>query len=417
MNRPNLFKRMPRNVVILSFVSMLNDISSESIARILPIFLRESFKASFVAIGWIEGLADSLSIILRLVSGWLADRFQKKKPLIVFGYGLSALIRPFFPFAIFTFGWMGALFLKALDRVGKAVRIAPRDVLIAQESQKDQRGASFGLNRALDTSGALIGIALAAVIIHYKETIIGGAETISFSLFKTLIFTASIFGFGAVALILWGVQEKVLDKEAQELKKVAWAKTSLKQIPKPFYYYLVCVCLFSLSGSSDAFLILKLRAAGFSLSATLLLILGYNVIAASTVYPLSRYSDLIKQRKILIVTGWVIYTLSYLLFGLSSTPLYLGLGFVTYGLYYGFVESTEKALVADLVPSTHLGRAYGIFHFFTGFMLLPANLVFGLISDTYGLDKAFQISAGISFLAAFLLMFARAGRSKEENAF
>lgn len=399
------FDGFSRNVIVLSFVSFFNDISSESIARILPIFLRETLRVSFTAIGWVEGIADSLSIVLRLVTGFFVDAARHKKPFLVFGYGLSALVRPFFPILIPIFGWPGALALKALDRVGKAVRVVPRDVLIAIESQKGTRGRGFGFNRAMDTFGAFIGIALVAVIAR------GDANTtiVSSSLFRTVVLVASVSGFLGVALILVGVREKNLKREIVIPSAKVRPQGSLKDLPRSFYFYLSCVCLFSLAGSSDAFLILKLRQSGFSLADTFWLIGGYNLIAAVTVYPVSRFSDFICQRKIPIFLGWLIYAVSYLIFGWTNEAWILGFGFVGYGLYYGFVESTEKALVADLVPTTHLGRAYGLFNFLTGALLLPANLIFGLVSDHWSLETACTLSAVLALFAALILVLVPVG--------
>lgn len=396
---PRFFDGFSRNVIVLSFVSFFNDISSESIARVLPIFLRETLRVSFTAIGWVEGIADSLSIVLRLVTGFFVDSARRKKPLLVFGYGLSALVRPFFPILIPIFGWPGALVLKALDRIGKAVRVVPRDALIAVESQSGTRGRNFGFNRAMDTFGAFIGIALVALIArnHTDTTLV------SSGLFRTVVLIASVAGFFCVGLVLFGVREKVLEKQIDVPSGKIRPQGSLKDLPRSFYFYLSCVCLFSLAGSSDAFLILKLRQAGFSLADTFWLIVGYNFIAATTVYPISKFSDFLRQRKVPIFFGWLIYAASYLVFGWTDDVWILGFGFVGYGLYYGFVESTEKALVADLVPATHLGRAYGLFNFLTGALLLPANLIFGLVSDHWNLDAAFMLSAALALFAALIL--------------
>jgi MFS family permease len=400
----NPFQNISRNTKILSLVSFFNDMASESIARILPLFLKETLKASFVAIGWVEGVADALSILLRLGSGWLSDFFARKKPLILFGYSASAITRPLLPWAITAFGWPGALVLKALDRVGKAVRVAPRDVLIASESHNDHRGEGFGLNRAMDTFGALLGVAFAAVLIAKNHAGHGPDDSISPTLFRWLILASSVFGFVAVGLIVFGVKEKIIEEASgnQNVRLSLW--NSWKGLPKPFYLYLASVSLFCLAGSSDAFLLLKLRAAGFSLAITLLLIVGYNAVAALTAFPASRLSDRLSSRKAPLVFGWVIYALAYFLFAHSSNMIVLGAGFVWYGLYYGFVEATEKAVVADLAPKTHLGRAYGLFSFAIGFLVLPANLLFGWLADHYSMDLAMMTTAIIALAATLLLV-------------
>lgn len=396
------FRGQSRNVVILSFVSFFNDISSESIGRILPVFLRESARASFTAIGWVEGVADALSIVLRLVSGWIVDSFHKKKPFLIFGYGLSAMVRPLFPTAVANLGWAGALSLKVTDRIGKAVRVVPRDALIAIETPSEKRGAGFGLNRMLDTLGALLGIIMAALILDYLSAGDAQSDLLSANHFKIIVIAASVFGFISVALIVFGVKERAFTVNT-DIPLRAALSGSVRDLPKSFFWYLGAVCLFSLAGSSDAFLILRLRSVGFSLPTTLWLIAGYNLLAALTVYPISKLSDKLPGRQLPILAGWIIYALTYLVFGLGSGGVTLSIAFVGYGLYYGFVESTEKALVADLVPRTHLGRAYGIFNFATGLMLLPANLIFGLIADVYGMPSAFATGAILALAAALVL--------------
>lgn len=397
---------------MLGFVSFFNDISSESVARILPLFLRETARASFSAIGWVEGVADSLSVLLKLASGWLADGTRGKKIFLTLGYGLSALTRPFFPVAVGLFGWGGALALKALDRVGKAVRSAPRDALIALESGNGGKGAAFGLNRAMDTLGAFLGVILAAFMLWR------GGGTLSPESFRSVIFAASAFGFIAVALVWWGVRERASVRDGGRPAFLAW-QGSWHGLTPPFYFYLACVGLFTLSGSSDAFLILKLRDAGFSLPATLGLIAAYNALAALAAYPISHLSDGAMSRKTPIFIGWCIYAAAYALFGFVESPVLLGAGFVGYGLYYGFVESTEKALIADLVPQTHLGRAYGLFGFTTGLLLLPANLLFGWLSDRFGMRTAFLTASVLALVAALILAGFKApkrlARSDVEN--
>ena len=377
---------------------MLNDMSSESIARILPIFLHEVMLANFLAIGWVEGLAESLSIVLRYTSGWLTDAIKKKKGLIAIGYSISAITRPFYPFIIPVFGWMGAMVLKALDRVGKAVRMAPRDAFIAQDSYDGHRAEAFGLNRTLDTLGGLLGMVFVALIL----LLYGNGNFLSPSLFKMMVFGASLFGFIGVGFVLFGLKENFLKKETKNEKSFK-ANGSLKDLPSLFYLYLISFSVFSLAGSSDAFLILKLKSSGFSLISILGLIIAYNLLATLVAYPISRLSDKKNNRKIPLMLGWVIYSLTYFVFGWTFHTSYLACAFVMYGLYYGFVESIEKTIVADLVPKTHLGRAYGLFNVMNGLIILPANLIFGWVADRWNIETGFLFSSMVALVATGVL--------------
>ncbi len=395
-------RRLPRNTKILSFVSLFNDLSSEAVARILPLFLRESMHVSFVAIGWVEGVAETLSILLRLGSGWLSDIFDRKKPLIATGYGISALMRPLIPWAISVFGWSGALVMKALDRVGKATRNSPRDVMIAQDCGENDRGAGFGLNRALDMVGGLLGLAFSIIGISLAQKKGLPEAALSPETFRILILGASLFGFIAVGLVIFGVKEVIAKKLASPKKRRAHG--SWTDLPKTYYGYVGCISLFCLASSSDAFLLLKLRSVGYSITQTLLLLMGYSFVAAVSAFPIAKLSDKKRNRKTFILIGWSIYALAYLVFAYWDSAAVLGIGFICYGLYNGFVESTEKALVADLAPATHLGRAYGLFNFSMGLMLLPANLLFGFLADQYDLKSAFLVGAILSGLSVLGLM-------------
>ena len=283
--------------------------------------------------------------------------------------------------------------------MGEAIRVAPRDAFIAQETSKEHRAEGFGLNRTLDTLGGLMGVGFVALILLFYKN----QTVFSPSLFKTMVFGVSTFGFLGVLIVIFGVKEKVI---AQEVKKEKSKPAgSLKDLPPLFYFYLSCFTLFNLSGSSDAFLILKLKASGFSLLSILCLIIAYNLLATLIIYPVARLSDKRNDRKTPLIIGWVIYTFTYFIFGSTSQTFILGFAFVAYGFYYGFVESMEKTIVADLVPKTHLGRAYGLFNFVGGLIVLPANLLFGWMAETWKMGYAFLLSAMISLLATGFLVF------------
>jgi len=381
---------MGSNVLALGFVSLFNDISSEMIYPLLPLFLTETLGASAAMLGVIEGIAETTASLLKLFSGWFSDKIHKRKALAVLGYAISTVTRPLI--AIASTSWH-ILFVRFGDRVGKGVRTSPRDALLADSSDPAIRGKVFGFHRAMDHAGAVIGPLLATALL-----------ALTTSNYRTVFWLAVIpAGVGLLILILRVVenpQQSSLTKPPQ---------ISLGNFERPFQYYLGVVFLFTLGNSTDAFLLLRARNLGVpvALIPTIWLVLSIVKMVSST--PGGSLSDKIGKKKV-IALGWFVYALVYAGFALASEAWHAWALFAVYGLYFGFCEGTEKALVADLVNPEQRGTAYGMFHFAVGIGALPASIIMGLLWNTMGPAMAFGFGASLAVVSTLLLAFVRQSR-------
>ena len=388
-----LFRNLPGTVVVFGIVSLLTDISSEMIYPLLPLFLSASLGAGPAFLGIIEGVAESTAALLKLYSGFLADRVKSRKGLVLAGYTISSLARPMMAFAGSA---LQVLAIRFVDRSGKGVRSSPRDAMIADCVEYGDRGRAFGFHRSMDHAGALIGPLLAAALIY----------TVTDDL-RTVFLLSAIPGLLAVVLIVLKVRDKPVQPHPDALP------THLGKIPSGhFRTYLLVLFLFTLGNSSDAFLLLKASHAGIPPARIALLWAFFHVIKMLSVMPFGALSDGIGRRKI-IVAGWTVYSLAYAGFAFAtSEPQIWGL-FGVYGLFYGLTEGVEKALVADLVPLGERGRAFGWFNFAIAAGALPASLLFGLIWQQAGSAAAFLFGSGLAAVAALLLL---AGLPTDEHA-
>jgi len=378
------FKGIPPQVFILGLVSFLTDFSSDMVYPLLPVFLIQYLGAGQGFVGLIEGFAESTAAFFTLVSGFLADRARDRSKLVLGGYSLSSLARPLIalawhPWAVFC--------IRFMDRVGKGIRTSPRDALIADQVEPSVRGKAYGLHRSMDHAGAIVGPLAATLILAY------GTKDL-----RHLFLLAGIPGALAVLLILWKVRE-VLPVE-RPLKTV---QRQPLRVPKgKLRTYLIIVFLFVLSCSSDAFLLLRVSQLGVSKVQLPLIWMVFNMVKMSATMPLGALSDKLGRRHV-ILFGWIVYTLVYLGFGMANAPWHAWVLFISYGLFYGFTEGSERALLADYAPQGERGQAFGWYYFLIGLGSLPASLLFGWIWQIYGSGRAFFISAGISACAAFAL--------------
>ncbi len=435
------YRRLPRNVFAISIVSLLNDASSEIIYPLLPAFLLITLGASPGAVGAIEGMAESVSSLLKLFSGYISDRLNRRKSLVVFGYGLASVVRPLLAF---TTNWYQVLVVRFTDRVGKGIRTAPRDAMIADAAPVAERGLAFGFHRAMDHTGAVIGplIGYCALLLVASNTNAPTAHDYT----KIFLF-ASVPAFVAMLVVIFAVREtkrapaadtsaettttsattttKHLNAMATPQPQLANATQTLASAPLPhftlrgfdanFKWFLVLVALFTLSNSSDAFLILRARDAGISIKNALLLWAALHVSKVASSLIGGDLSDRI-GRKTLIVSGWLLYAAVYLGFAFVSTPGGAWTLFLIYGIYFGLAEGAEKALVADLVRPEQRGTAYGLYNLAFGITVLPASLLMGWLWKMYGPATAFIVSACIGTLAAVLLaLTTRAGKRGAER--
>jgi MFS family permease len=396
------YQSLPRNVLALSVVSLLNDTSSEIIYPLLPAFLALTLGATPFAIGLIEGFAESVAAFLKLFSGYLSDKFDKRKFPVFLGYSLASIVRPLLAFVT---TWQQVLVVRVTDRVGKGIRGAPRDALLADSVAPEKRGLAFGFNRAADHLGAVIGPILGFVLLSF---IAGNPDEPTARDFQQVFLFASIPVALGLFVIVFFVREdkyKVLPHEENS----APIKLSLKEFDGNFKRFLIVIALFTLSNSTDAFLLLRAEQAGIppAVLPLLWMVLHFSKVFFSLLG--GHWSDKI-GRKRLIFAGWIVYALVYAGFAFVSAPWQAWILFIIYGVYFGLTEGVEKALVADMVEPEKRGTAYGFYNLAFSITVFPASLLFGLFWTKFGAETAFIISAVISVVSAMMLLSIRSKR-------
>jgi MFS family permease len=376
--------RLPRAVFVLGWVSLFTDLSSEMIVPLLPVFLTTQLGVSASFFGLIEGLAESVASLLKLASGTWSDRMGRRFPLVLFGYSLSALMRPLMAFC--TAPWQ-ALVVRTSDRIGKGLRSAPRDALLTAATPPEIRGWAFGFHRAMDHNGAMLG-ALAAWLL-----LTAGWET------KQVFMIAFLPGVLAVLSIVFGLkEEKVAPAAAATPLKFQW-----RSQPVGLKRYLLVLGVFTLANSSDAFLLMKAHEVGIPVAMAPMLWIVLHLTKSLTNLAGGRLSDSIGPRRT-IMMGWVWYGVVYLLFGLCHQAWQVWILFTVYGLYHGLTEGAEKALVASYADKDRRGEAFGLYHALTGALALPASLWMGWVWQVWGSQAAFIISSGRAIVGFCLLL-------------
>jgi len=376
------------------------DISSEMVINILPLFLANVLGVQTSIIGLIEGLAEATASILKLFSGWLSDKLGGRKWLAVAGYGLSAITKPLFYFAN---SWELIAVVRWADRVGKGIRTAPRDALVADSVTKGTRGLAFGFHRAMDTAGAMIGIVIAAIVVWLTQK---NTLDLSKSTFQTVVLISLLPAFLAVLTLAIGAKDVAVKGQRSA------PKFSLRGMGKPFTTFLGIVGIFTLGNSADAFLVLRAQNLGVSVTGILIMLAMFNLIYALVSIPAGSLSDRIGRRR-LIVSGWLVYAAIYLGFAFAQAAWQVWLLYIAYGLYYGMAYGTANAMVADLVPENLRGTAYGTYHATIGLLAFPASLIAGLLWQGVGTWSVFGASAPFLFggtlalIAALLMAFWR----------
>ena len=379
--------RFPKNVWTLGWASLLTDVSTEIIYPILPLFLTVTLGVSKEFVGLIEGIAESTASLVKIASGWWSDRLSKRKGLVVLGYGLSAATRPVI--ALAGAGWhvLGARFT---DRIGKGIRTSPRDALLADAVSPDRRGAAFGLHRAMDNTGAVIGPLIAWAMLAWITRN-----------YRIIFWIATVPTVLAVLVLATGLR----DTPTASPRKAA---TTAPFVPhRGFILYLAILFLFTLGNSSDAFLILRANDIGVPVASVPLLWGLLNLVKVVCGLPAGILSDRL-GRKRLIVGGWMLYAAVYAGFAFSSAVWHIWLLFAVYGVFYGLTEAAERALVADFYPPEQRGRAYGFYNGAIGIGALPASLLMGWLWQHVGVMTAFLTGAALAATAAILLWLCRA---------
>jgi MFS family permease len=401
------YARLPRNVLAISLVSLLNDASSEIIYPLLPLFLTVALHASPKAIGIIEGTAESASSLLKLFSGYLSDRLGRRKSLVVFGYSLASFARPLLAFAT---SWYQVYAIRLTDRVGKGIRTAPRDAMVADSVPIGERGLAFGFHRAMDHTGAVIGPLIGYLIIYL---IANDRDILTRGDYTRVFIVASIPALAAVLVAAFAVRET-----PQEARTGGddWKapNLSLRGFGSDFKRFLVIVALFTLSNSTDAFLLKRANDSGVRTVFIPLLWAALHLVKVLSSLIGGDLSDRLGRRT-LIASGWMLYAAVYAGFAFVSSPGVTWTLFLIYGIYFGLSEGTEKALVADLVRPEQRGTAYGLYNLAFGITVLPASLLMGALWDWRGPMTAFLVSACIGASAALLLILLVPSRPVERG--
>jgi MFS family permease len=377
---------LTRNVVILGFVSLLNDAASEMIYPLLPVFLTSVLGAGPAALGVIEGIAESTASLLKLYSGYLSDRVKRRKGWVVAGYSISNVIRPLIAFAG---SWVQVLALRFSDRVGKGLRTSPRDAMIADSTPTEFRGMAYGFHRAMDHGGAIVGPLLATgLLLLYHDSV------------STVFLLSFIPGTLAVALLLAGLREREAARGTGGSTfnfRSAWT-----EMPDGFRKYLLIIFIFTLGNSTDAFLLVRAQALGVPIAFLPTIWVALHVVKMAFSVPGGMLSDRLGRKRI-IVAGWVVYALVYAGFAFASRQWHVWALFATYGIYFGLTEGVEKALVADLAPAHLRGSAFGLYHLTVGIGAFPASLLFGMVWEKFGAAAAFGMGAGLALLSSVML--------------
>lgn len=393
-------KGLTRNVVVLGFVSLLNDGASEMIYPLLPVFLAAALGAGPAALGVIEGVAESTASLLKLYSGYLSDRVKKRKGWIVAGYAISNVIRPLIAFST---SWLHVLALRFSDRVGKGLRTSPRDAIIADSTPPESRGMAYGFHRAMDHSGAIIGPLAATGLLLLLDNDI-----------KTVFLLSFIPGLLAVLTLLLGLREQRHD--APHTAGAAFNfRSAWLEMPGGFKKYLFIILVFTLGNSTDAFLLLRAQQLGVPVALLPAIWVVLHIVKMGFSVPGGMLSDRI-GRKTVITSGWFVYALVYAGFGAASAQWHAWVLFGVYGVYFGLTEGVEKALVADFAPAHLRGSSFGLYHLVVGLGAFPASVLFGLVWQKFGSAAAFGMGACLALAAGLMLMMLTVKKPAGANA-
>ena len=371
---------LERNVFFTGLTSFFTDTSTKMIYSIMPVFLL-SIGASKTAISLIEGIAESTASLIKALSGYWSDKIGKNKPFMLIGYGVTALVTPLYALVRFP---IQVLFFRFFERIGKGLRAAPRDSLISGSVSQKDAGKNFGFHKAMDNSGAIIGPLCAFLLLYFFPQ----------------NFT-NIFLIATIPAILGVITIAVFIKEAKSVKSEA-KKISFKRLPKKFYFFLFIIFIFTLGNSSDALLLVKTTETGINKAYIPFIYMIFNVVSVVLAVPIGKLSDKIGRER-LIIPGFLIYSITYFLFGrFNSISIFIGL-FAMYGLYSALVDGSQKAMISDIVNKDLRGTGFGIYHAVLGITLLPASLIAGLLYDKVGSNAPFYFGSSMALLATVLM--------------
>jgi MFS family permease len=408
---PGRIAKLGRNVIGLGAVSLFTDVSTEMIYPLLPIFLAGVLGTSSTFIGAIEGVAETTASLLKLVSGWWSDRMTSRKPFVVIGYLLASIVRPFTAAARSA---SQVLAIRVTDRIGKGLRTSPRDALLADSAPPESRGLAYGFHAAADNAGAVLGPLLAFMILKLHG--VGMLDTSKRLSSHDEFAMRNVFWLSAIPaaiamLILIFVVRDVPKRDRGDEKGTS---LQTERLSGKFWAYLTVVLLFTLGNSTDAFLLLRASQLGVPVALAPVLWAVLNFVKSATGTYGGQLSDRI-GRKPLIIGGWLLYAAVYFAFAWAGAPWQAWALFAVYGIFYGMTEGTEKALVADIVPRTRRGAAFGWYNLAIGLGALPASLIFGWIWDNHGSPSAFLFGASLALIAAVMMAVVAPSRPVAAN--
>ena len=385
--KPSVLGQIPRGVWVLGFVSMLMDISSEMVHSLLPMFLVTVLGTSAFTVGLIEGMAESTALIVKVFSGVLSDYLGKRKGLALFGYALGALTKPLFALSS---GIGLVVTARLLDRVGKGVRGAPRDALVADITPAAMRGAAFGLRQALDTVGAFTGPLLGV-----------GLMLIWTNDFRAIFWVATIPGLMAVALLLFGIHEPQSASGAKRINPLS--RANLRRLGHPYWWTVGVGAIFTLARFSEAFLVLRAQQSGVAMALVPLVMVAMNLVYSACAYPFGKLSDRFSHSTLLLI-GLLTLIAADLVLARNNDWVSLAVGIVLWGIHMGMTQGLLSTMVADTAPADLRGTAFGFFNLLSGVALLIASVLAGWLWDQYGPAFTFYGSAALSGLAMLSLV-------------
>lgn len=374
------------NIVILGFVSFFSDISAEMVYPIIPLYLSSVFGATPALIGLIEGIAESLASLLRVYSGYITDRYRKKKVIAFFGYSAGVVYKLAL---IFASTWVGILSARIIDRVGKGIRTSPRDVMVSEGADENHMGKAFGIHKSLDMAGAAIGILIAYFLLKNSEGVFD---------YKRLFLISTVPAvMGLMMFIL--VKEKH-HKYISDETIPFWK--NIKKLDKRLKLYLLVTFLFTLGNSSNAFLILRAKNIGFEDTSVILLYFLYHVSASVLAIPMGRISDRVGRKKVL-VGGYIVFAAVYIGFVFAFNKNFIIILFAFYGLYTAMITGVERAFIAEISPVFLKGTMLGFHATIVGIALFPASIIAGVLWNMFGPEATFLFGAGMAVIAVLLL--------------
>jgi len=376
-----------RNVFFTGLTSFFTDTSTKMVYSVMPLFLL-SIGASKTLISLIEGIAESTASLVKALSGYWSDKIGKNKPFMLIGYGVTALITPLYSFVGKP---LEVLFYRFFERIGKGIRAAPRDSLISGKKTIKQPGKNFGFHKAMDNSGAILGPLAAFLLLYFIPT---GDSIMSYKI---------IFLIATIPAILGVITIAVFIKETKANQQSGANRLSIKNLPKRYFFFLAIVFVFTLGNFSDALLLVKTTETGVNRVYIPFIYMIFNMVSVLLAIPIGKLSDKIGRER-LIIPGFLIFALTFFLFGkCNSIPIFIGL-FAMYGLYSALVDGSQKAMISDIVSKDLRGTGYGIYHAVLGITLLPASLIAGLLYDKVGSNAPFYFGAAMALMATVLMV-------------